>query len=419
MSQQDKPHKISKLLRSKAQDFLASRKNSDNLVDIIKHFESGMDMSSCLLTLEFIFTNLLKQKQMFLEITPLKPTEKSVENQYKEWLKMLYEEIFNKIVDCVECAPTKIQLQGKVTQNLYMPHLYSNVTLIIGLSTAMNLLAFEGKYPLEYKAALEHHVPINKLKLILMKILSNKNNNAHLVNKFEEYLLYDDILLHTWKILPSLTAKSKPDDIYIMNFLLLLGKLHVNKNQETQLLCVNEGNINIFFYIIFLITISLGTHGNYNYDETLSKRSLNKIWNCVMLWEHTPATHKQLLIVLLEKVLPYLDKPLMLTDFLMDSLDIGGPVSLLALQGIFIMIQTYNLTYPNIFAKLYSMFEPEIFHTKFKARLFYLSDMFLSSSHLPESLVAAFAKRLARLALIAPSEDIIIICMFIGNLILR
>lgn len=138
-----------------------------------------------------------------------------------------------------------------------------------------------------------------------------------------------------------------------------------------------------------------------------------------MLWEHTPSTHKQLLIVLLERVLPHLEKPLLLTDFLMDSLDVGGPVSLLALQGVFTMIQVHNLDYPNIFAKLYSMFEPEIFHTKFKARLFYLADLFLSSTHLPETLVAAFAKRLARLALIAPSEDIVIICMFIGNLILR
>ncbi|KAJ8969973.1 hypothetical protein NQ317_008536, partial [Molorchus minor] len=72
------------------------------------------------------------------------------------------------------------------------------------------------------------------------------------------------------------------------------------------------------------------------------------------------------------------------------------------------MIQAHNLDYPNIFGKLYSMFEPEIFHTKYKARLFYLSDLFLTP----------FAKRLARLALIAPSEDIIIICNFIGNLIL-
>lgn len=45
--------------------------------------------------------------------------------------------------------------------------------------------------------------------------------------------------------------------------------------------------------------------------------------------------------------------------------------------------------------------------------------VFLFFRHLPELLVAAFAKRLARLALVAPQEDIIIICMFIGNLILR
>lgn len=138
-----------------------------------------------------------------------------------------------------------------------------------------------------------------------------------------------------------------------------------------------------------------------------------------MNWKHDDVCHRQVLILLLEKVLAHLDKPVLLTDFLMDSLDVGGAISLLALQGIFILIQQHNLTYPNIYEKLYSMFEPEIFHTKYKARLFYLADIFLSSSHLPEGLVAAFVKRLARLALIAPPQDIVIIMRFIGNLILR
>lgn len=92
---------------------------------------------------------------------------------------------------------------------------------------------------------------------------------------------------------------------------------------------------------------------------------------------------------------------------------------MLALQGVFILIQHHNLTYPKLYEKLYSMFEPEIFHTKFKARLFYLADIFLSSSHLPENLVAAFVKRLARLSLVAPPQDITTIIYFIGNLILR
>lgn len=98
---------------------------------------------------------------------------------------------------------------------------------------------------------------------------------------------------------------------------------------------------------------------------------------------------------------------------------VGGAVSLLALQGMFTLIQKHNITYPNVYEKLYSMFEPEIFHTKFKARLFYLADIFLSSTHLPEGLVAAFVKRLARLSIVAPPQDAVIILYFIGNLLMR
>lgn len=281
----------------------------------------------------------------------------------------------------------------------------------------MNLVAHEGKNPLEPKGSLESYVPLNRLKLILMKVLLNKASSVNLINRYQDFLMYDDILFYTWKILPHLTAKRNPNETYIMNYLLLVEKMQVQQHKETQLLCYSEGKSEFFCSEQMVINVFIGS--SFNYDETAVKRSLNKLWHCVMLWEHSPATQKQLLIVLLERVLPHFDKPLLLTDFLMDSLDVGGPISLLALQGIFTMIQEHNVDYPNIFTKLYSMFEPEIFHTKFKARLFYLSDLFLSSTHLPEMLVAAFTKRLARLALVAPSEDVIIICMFIGNLILR
>lgn len=284
----------------------------------------------------------------------------------------------------------------------------------------MNLLGAEGRSPtVRYISEGENYFPVNKLKLVMMKLLSDKRNNSHLLNKHTEYLLYDDILFYTWKILPSLTAKSNPSEIYILNYLALLEKLQIYPNQDTKYLCYGEQSksyiVTVFFCNNIIVLLGVPMH----FDESLTKKHLNRVWQCIMLWDHTPQTHRQLLIVLLEKVLVHLDKPILLTDFLMDSLDVGGPVSLLALQGIFTMIQVHNLDYPNIFAKLYSMFEPEIFHTKYKARLFYLSDLFLSSTHLPEMMVAAFAKRLARLALLAPSEDIIIICQFIGNLILR
>lgn len=158
-------------------------------------------------------------------------------------------------------------------------------------------------------------------------------------------------------------------------------------SDNKELLCGPEQGSNIVyiiaiqFYIINLWRIlNFLPDVAFTWDQSNVKRALNKVWACVMHWELTPQLHKQLLIVLLERVISHLEKPVLLTDFLMDSLDTNGPVGVLALQGVFILVTKHNLEYPNIFTKLYSMFEPEIFHTKYKARLFYLSDLFLSST---------------------------------------
>lgn len=265
---------------------------------------------------------------------------------------------------------------------------------IQSLVTSMKLIACETKASKTF--------PVEKLKVVLEQILSPKLNTAALAGRFSDYSQYADILSITWKVLPQLTPKgASPSDTFTLNFLHLINFLPITKEIEKggHLLCVPKKSF------------------QFGYPEV--RKAINKTWSCVILWKHTAESLKQLLIILLEKVLVHLDKPILLTDFLMECLDMGGAIGLLALQGIFILIQQHNLTYPNIYEKLYSMFEPEIFHTKFKARLFYLADIFLSSSHLPEALVAAFAKRLARLALVAPPQDITIILYFIGNLILR
>lgn len=114
MSQAEKVPKISKVLRGKAQEFLASpANNADHLIEIVRHFESGADLPSCLLTLELIFTNLLKDRAMFVPVVPLKPTEQSDENLYKQWLRTIYEGCFTKVVDSLSSDSHKIQLQGK------------------------------------------------------------------------------------------------------------------------------------------------------------------------------------------------------------------------------------------------------------------------------------------------------------------
>jgi U3 small nucleolar RNA-associated protein 19 len=42
-------------------------------------------------------------------------------------------------------------------------------------------------------------------------------------------------------------------------------------------------------------------------------------------------------------ILPYMVQPIRLIDFLKDSYDVGGVVSLLALHGLFILITKHNL----------------------------------------------------------------------------
>ncbi|NWI59417.1 NOC4L protein, partial [Calyptomena viridis] len=129
--------------------------------------------------------------------------------------------------------------------------------------------------------------------------------------------------------------------------------------------------------------------------------------------------YKKVLVILHDSVLPYMNEPTLMMDFLTVAYGIGGAISLLALNGLFILIHQHNLEYPDFYKKLYSLLDPSIYHVKYRARFFHLTDLFLSSSHLPAYLVAAFIKRLSRLALTAPPESLLMIIPFICNLFRR
>lgn len=271
----------------------------------------------------------------------------------------------------------------------------------------MKLIANEGQYPLEEcERNNQKQFPVQSLSKVISKLLFEPVSMKNLIIKFSDYTIYEDVVFYTWKIILKAIVPQPNSDFnhnFIQNFMefiniLIEAESSSDKVEETEkkFLCKD-------------VTL----------DPLTLKRYINKAWNNMVKWDHNEQTQRQLLLILLEKILVHLDKPQLLADYLMDSLDVGGSVSLLALQLIFILIHKYNMSYPNIYKKLYSMFEPECFHMKFKARLFYLGDIFLSSSFLPECLVAAFAKRLARLALVAPPQDIIIILYFIANLIIR
>jgi len=128
---------------------------------------------------------------------------------------------------------------------------------------------------------------------------------------------------------------------------------------------------------------------------------------------------KQLLLIFHKRIIPYFNTPRLLMDWLTDSYNTGGSISLLALNGLWELMQKHNLDYPAFYIKLYALFTPTLFHTRYLARFLRLSDLFLSSTYLPASLVASFLKRLSRLSMSAPPQGIVAILPMVYNLLKR
>ncbi|GKT98274.1 ribosome biogenesis protein [Fusarium langsethiae] len=128
---------------------------------------------------------------------------------------------------------------------------------------------------------------------------------------------------------------------------------------------------------------------------------------------------KQILDIFTTVIAPWFTKPELLSDFLTDCYNAGGSTSLLALSGVFYLISERNLDYPSFYAKLYSLLDRDILHSKHRSRFFRLLDTFLGSTHLPAALVASFIKRLARLSLNAPPGAIVFVTPWIYNLLKR
>merc|ERR1719348_796351 len=157
----------------------------------------------------------------------------------------------------------------------------------------------------------------------------------------------------------------------------------------------------------------------FKLDKEELKRCFGSCWIQILKCKLNLDEYKRVLKVLNDRVMPHLPKPLLLTDFLLSSYNTGGAISLLALSGVFTLVSKHHLEFPQFYSKLYKLLGPEVLHVKYMPRFFHLADIFLASTHLPETLVAAFVKRLARICLTAPATAIPTVLRFIHNLIFR
>ncbi|KAL0065205.1 Maturation and nuclear export of 40S ribosomal subunits interacting protein [Marasmius tenuissimus] len=135
--------------------------------------------------------------------------------------------------------------------------------------------------------------------------------------------------------------------------------------------------------------------------------------------EGTKALVLRALNVMHRGVLPHLTRPVLVMDWIGACVDYGGVAGLLALNALYALMKEYNLDYPSFYTRLYGFLDRDTLHLKHRARFFRMTELFLSSTHLPATLVASFVKRLARLSLNAPPAAIVMILPFTYNLLKR
>lgn len=87
------------------------------------------------------------------------------------------------------------------------------------------------------------------------------------------------------------------------------------------------------------------------------QHAFSQAWVAVLRHRLPQDAYKKILVQLPDDIMPHLVNPLLLSDFLTDSYNLGGVPSLLALNSLFILIQDYNFDYPDFYNKLYQLLD--------------------------------------------------------------
>ncbi|KAG9245957.1 nucleolar complex protein-like protein [Calycina marina] len=270
------------------------------------------------------------------------------------------------------------------------------------LTLCMRLLKTEG----EHLYGVNYNFPTTFLTDILHVLLTTENDGStrqEFSQKFVEE--YDDIRFYTFDVIEKLIKGPKPSsnvDMFDTAIEILRAIESVPEDKEEL-----ED-----FYIKAPVKKS---HGLYSLAQ--HKKRAQGAWLALTNREISKEQRKVVLGLMRDSIAPWFTKPELLMDFLADSYDSGGSTSLLALSGVYFLIQEKNLDYPSFFKKLYSLLDRDILSSKHRSRFLRLLDTFLGSTHLPAALVASFLKRLSRLTLNAPPSGIVPIIPWIYNML--
>lgn len=214
---------------------------------------------------------------------------------------------------------------------------------------------------------------------------------------------YDDLRHHTFIAASEvLDSGSKASPATPTNCFLLMSAINPSSSAEISSLFVEQ---------------SLSKKSRKELTFPTHRKQAQRAWMALLNAELTKDQRKTVVGFITHRVVPWIQNVEVLMDFLSDSFDVGGSSSLVALSGLFYLMQEKNLDYPDFYTKLYSLLDGDLLYSKHRSRFFRLLDTFLASTHLPAVMVASFIKRLSRLALRGPPAGIVAVVPWIYNML--
>ncbi|KAJ7988527.1 hypothetical protein DPEC_G00324500 [Dallia pectoralis] len=385
-------------ITSKIELVIQSKKNANDVFDVIEYLQSEKEkivvcaINACCK----LFCALLERGDLFVGQLPTEDDmligKYSADEKYKMFMRHRYNGCLQMLLEHISHESYQVKESA--------------------LCTLMTFASMEGKFPLQDLDWSEHYsFPREILQGVVKKLLSQEEDMAILISRFQEYMEMEDVRYYVMSAIRGNVARVMDKNkgavipVFQNNVFTLLCNLSM-PSQESEL-------------TNFLVKRE-AEHKDWKASKLKDhKRAFERTWLGFLKYKLPSNMYKMVLVILHTSILPHISDPTLMIDFLTAAYDVGGAISLLALNGLFVLIHQHNLDYPDFYKKLYNLLEPSVFHVKYRARFFHLINIFLSSTHLPVYLVAAFAKRLSRLALTAPPAALSMVLPFICNLIRR
>ncbi|XP_054723303.1 nucleolar complex protein 4 homolog B-like isoform X2 [Uloborus diversus] len=317
--------------------FLESRKNSNCILELEEFLLSEEEsiITDAIDVTKELFSNIFSQAMLRQGFNA-----GEVQEKYRLWLFNRYEDYVGHLLSYLSHPSSKIRESA--------------------LDTLLTFVKLEKEYPIKVVDNGKYYFPRNLFQKIIKELLSYEIDQQKVILRFQNCTSSEDNKFYLLKCMQcTLESSEKLTDVFIENTFHLLRGLEYPEEFSNS-----------------------GVQGQFGIDEKKFSKLFSSVWRRFLKFQLPPVLFRKVLMCLDEGVLPHLQNPCVMTDFLTNAYNKGGITSLLSLNGLFLLMQKYNV-------------------------------------HLPAYVVASFAKKLSRISLMSRTDTLMKIVPFVCNLLIR